>query len=130
MLDWLRGTDYWPPPENWRDAILFLETSEDAPPPSQLGYALRSYGAMGFLQGLSAILLARPGGDIPPRKFDDYDRILLEVVGQEQGLTDLPIVTNMDFGHTDPMFVLPYGVLAEVDCSQQRFSILESGVVD
>jgi muramoyltetrapeptide carboxypeptidase LdcA involved in peptidoglycan recycling len=130
VLDWLRGTDYWPPPDAWRGAILFLETSEDAPPPSQLGYALRSYGAMGILPGLAAILFGRPGGDIPPRKFDDYDRILLEVVGQEQGLTDLPIVTNMDFGHTDPMFVLPYGVLAEVDCSQRRFSILESGVVD
>jgi muramoyltetrapeptide carboxypeptidase LdcA involved in peptidoglycan recycling len=29
---------------------------------------------------------------------------------EEEGLTDLPIVTHMDFGHTDPMFVVPYGV--------------------
>jgi muramoyltetrapeptide carboxypeptidase LdcA involved in peptidoglycan recycling len=46
----------------------------------------------------------------------------------ENGLTDLPIITGMDFGHTDPMFVLPLGVQAEIDCTQQRFAIVESAV--
>jgi len=34
----------------------------------------------------------------------------------------------MDFGHTDPFFVLPYGRRAEIDCDEQRFSIEESAV--
>jgi muramoyltetrapeptide carboxypeptidase LdcA involved in peptidoglycan recycling len=130
VLDWLRGTDFWPPPEAWEGAILFLEGSEDAPPPSALGYALRSYAAMGMLSKLSGILLGRPGGKIPPRQFADYDKILQEVVTEEQGLSDLPLVTRMDFGHTDPVFVLPYGVQAEIDCVSQRFAILENAVVD
>jgi muramoyltetrapeptide carboxypeptidase LdcA involved in peptidoglycan recycling len=130
VLDWLRGTHFWPPLDAWRGAILFLETSEDAPPASLLGYALRTYAAMGILSQLSAILLGRPGGDLPPGQFADYDKILQEVVTEEQGLSDLPLVTHMDFGHTDPVFVLPYGVQAEVDCDAQRFAILESGVVD
>lgn len=130
VLEWLRGTEFWPPPEAWQDAILFLETSEDAPPPSALGYALRSYAAMGILSQLSAILLGRPGGEVPPRDFADYDKILHEVVTEEQGLSDLPLVTHMDFGHTDPMFVLPYGMQAEIDCRSQRFAILENAVVD
>jgi muramoyltetrapeptide carboxypeptidase LdcA involved in peptidoglycan recycling len=52
------------------------------------------------------------------------------VVAEEEGLADLPIVTGMEFGRTDPMFVLPYGVLAQLDCGKQEFSILESAVVD
>jgi len=36
----------------------------------------------------------------------------------------------MDFGHTDPMFVLPYGVKAEINCETQQIRILESAVVD
>ena len=36
----------------------------------------------------------------------------------------------MDFGHTDPMIVLPYGVLAEVNCEAGTFAIVESGVTD
>jgi len=29
-----------------------------------------------------------------------------------------------------PMFVLPYGVLAQIDCDNRRFEILENAVVD
>ena len=84
---------------------------------------------MGLLGQLSAILFGRPGGDLPVEQFDDYDRAILSVVTEEEGLTRLPIVTRMDFGHTDPMFVLPYGVLAQLDCEKQEFSIPESAVV-
>jgi len=31
VLDWLRGTDFFPSLEQWQGAILFLETSEEAP---------------------------------------------------------------------------------------------------
>lgn len=67
---------------------------------------------------------------MPIEHFDQYDRAILSVVAEEEGLTSLPIVTHMDFGHTDPMFVLPYGVLAQVDCGNREFSILENAVVD
>jgi len=129
VLDWLRGTDIWPSAEVWQDAILFLETSEGAPPPTAVLRVLRSFAAMGVLKGLSGILFARPGGQVSPERFGDYDQIILQVV-EEEGLTDLPIITRMDFGHTDPMFVLPYGVQAEIDCDQQRFAIVEAAVVD
>ena len=34
----------------------------------------------------------------------------------------------MDFGHTDPLFVLPYGATAEIDPIAQTFSIIENAV--
>jgi muramoyltetrapeptide carboxypeptidase LdcA involved in peptidoglycan recycling len=40
-----------------------------------------------------------------------------------------PIVAAIDFGHTDPFFVLPYGVKAEIDCDARTCSIVESAVV-
>jgi muramoyltetrapeptide carboxypeptidase LdcA involved in peptidoglycan recycling len=36
----------------------------------------------------------------------------------------------MDFGHTDPMFVLPYGIQARIDCDRHRFEIVENAVID
>lgn len=128
VLDWLRGTDLWPEPQAWSNAILFLETSEDAPPPSAVLYSLRTYAALGILKRLAGLLFGRPGGQIPPGQFEEYDRVLRQVVAEEEGLAGLPIITQMDFGHTDPMFVLPYGVQAEIDCERQRFAILESAV--
>lgn len=128
VLDWARGTDIFP--EHWRDAILFIETSEEAPPPEMVTRTLRVFAAMGILQQLSGILFGRPGGEISPETFADYDRAILQVVNDEQGLTDLPVITHMDFGHTAPMFVLPYGVQAEIDCENKRFSILENAVTN
>jgi len=58
-------------------------------------------------------LFGRPGGDISPDWVKEYDNVLHQVVTEEEGLSELPIITHMDFGHTDPMFVLPYGVKAE-----------------
>ena len=63
-------------------------------------------------------------------KFDEYDRAILKIIRDEEGLTELPIITRMDFGHTSPMFVIPYGLQVEIDCDNQRFSILENAVVE
>jgi muramoyltetrapeptide carboxypeptidase LdcA involved in peptidoglycan recycling len=130
VLDWLRGTDFWPEPGMWQGAILFLETSEDAPPPTAVLQGLRTYAAMGILKELSGILFGRPGGQVQLEQFDEYDKVISQVVIEEEGLTDLPVITRMDFGHTDPMFVLPYGIQAEIDCDTQQFTIVESAVVD
>ena len=130
VLDFLRGTDFWPDSAAWQDAILFLETSEEAPPPHLVKYILRSYASMGVLKQLSGILFGRPGGNIPVEQFKEYDEVIFQVVTEEEGLSDLPIITNMDFGHTDPVFVLPYGVQAEIDCEAQQFRIVENAVID
>lgn len=130
ILEFLRGTEVWPEEDTWRGAILFLETSEEAPPPTVVSRALRVYAAMGILNKLSGILFARPGGDVPLERFEEYEAAILEVVVGEEGLEDLPLITRMDFGHTDPMFVLPYGVEAEIDCEEQRFSITEGALIN
>jgi muramoyltetrapeptide carboxypeptidase LdcA involved in peptidoglycan recycling len=130
VLDWLRGTPACPAPAEFDQAILFLETSESAPPPQAVAHALRSYASMGILRRLSGILFGRPGGGVPTDDFPKYDQAILQVVSEEEGLSGLPIITCMDFGHTDPMFVLPYGVRAQIDCERQRFAIIENAVVD
>jgi len=91
---------------------------------------LRSYAATGLLRRLSGLLVGRPGGGIPHERFAAYDDAILQVVVEEEGLTHLPVVTQMDFGHTDPMFVLPFGLMAQIDCDNRRFAILESAVLD
>ena len=72
----------------------------------------------------------RPGGQVELAQFDEYDKVIIQVVVEEEGLIELPIITQMDFGHTDPMFVLPCGIQAEIDCEAQQFAIVENAVVD
>lgn len=126
VLDWTRGTDLFP--TNWEKAILFFEISEEAPPPNFVRYTLRTYATMGILQQLSGILFGRPYAE--ENVFEKYDQAILQVIREEEGLTELPIITNMDFGHTSPMFVLPYGLEAEIDCDTHEFSIVEHAVTE
>ena len=129
VMEWLKETSVWPAPEAWAGAIFFIETTEEAPSPQHVERWLRGYGAQGILERAAAILIGRPGGHaLPIAAHVQYDDAVMRVIRGELGL-DVPIVAGMDFGHTDPFFVLPYGVTAEIDCDARRFSILENAVV-
>lgn len=122
-LNELPGTPLWPTLDQWQGAVLFMETSEEAPPPDRLLRFIRSLDAMGVLRRLHGILLGRPGG-CRPERFAAYDAALLQGVRDEAGL-DMPLVTHLDFGHTDPMWVLPMGAQIAIDCSVQQLRLCE-----
>ena len=126
VLEMMKGTPYWPPRSFWDGKILFLETSENMPTPDNVKYMLRNYGMQGVLNDISALLIGRPRG---------YDRVakrhlaqVLRLVAEEFGRADMPIITDMDFGHTDPQMVLPLGVMAEVDPAGPGLRLLEKAV--
>ena len=60
VLDWLRGTEFWPSPGQWQDAILFLETSEGGITPDQLKYFLRPYLALGVFERIIPLVSGAP----------------------------------------------------------------------
>lgn len=123
-LESLKSTAFWPTKELWTDAILFFETSDAKPSPEFFRWWLRNYAQQGILQAAKGILLGRPDNN---DYVQEYNAELLKVL-REEGLTDMPVVTEMDFGHTSPVFTMPYGVMAQIDCISHTFSLLESGV--
>ncbi|WP_027835648.1 S66 family peptidase [Maritalea myrionectae] len=123
VLPMLVGTSIWPDSDMFDDAILFIETSEEAPAPNAIKRILRNLGVQGIFDRLNGILIGRPGGGV--KDLRQYDRATQEVVRDEFAQPSLPIMAQLDFGHTDPMCVLPYGALAEIDCDNLQFSILE-----
>ena len=129
VLDWLRGTPVFPQAGSLDGAILALETSEEAPPPEMLRQFLRSLAAMGSLEPLAGILLGRPGGQLDPALLPAYADTLCRTAREEYGLVKLPIVSNVDFGHTDPMMVLPLGVRIRIDSDRRELSIPEAAVI-
>lgn len=128
VLEFLKGTDFWPKKNFWKNKILFLETSEDKPSATQVRDYLRNYGMQGILKELNALLFgrARSYSENEKNKLND---IILQVVNIEFGLKDLPVVTELDFGHTDPQFILPLGVQAKIDCINRKVCLIESWLV-
>jgi len=126
VLEMLKGTELWPDATAWDNSILFFETSEDMPDPAYFEYWLRNYGSQGILNRINGVLFGKPYDN---KYYDEYKLAIVKVVRDELKLHDLPIICNMNFGHTAPMMILPYGAMAEIDSDNRTFSIIESGVV-
>ncbi len=119
-LQHLRGTPYWP---EWEGAILFLETSELRPSLADVDAMLMDYENMGVLERLRGLLVARPYGYAPA----DRQR-LHQVLLERTASYHFPIIADMDFGHTSPIFTIPVGCAAVIETVSRRFEIIDAAV--
>ncbi|MEX1078806.1 MAG: S66 peptidase family protein [Homoserinimonas sp.] len=126
VLDMMIGTPSWPAVDFFDGRILFLETSEDAPTPAQVGFWLRNYGAQGILSRINGLVFGRPRG-YTPEQTGELDGVIVERLA-EWGATGIPVLAGADFGHIDPQWILPHNVLAELDPVADRFRLLEPAV--
>jgi muramoyltetrapeptide carboxypeptidase LdcA involved in peptidoglycan recycling len=125
VLEFLKGTRFWPREEFWDGKILFLETSEEKPSPGLVRYMLRNYGMQGVFERIGGLLFARPFRYSDAEK-DDLRRQIVRVVADEFGRPDLPVVADMDFGHDAPQLIMPLGAMAEIDCAARTVRLVES----
>ncbi len=125
VLDMLKGSAVWPSPTQWDGCIFFFEISEETPPPRWLLYQLRNYAAMGILKRMNGILFGRVGF-VSEEKNHEYEKMILKVL-QEENL-DIPVVSNMDFGHTEPQGCIPYGVSCQINPLEQTVTITENAL--
>lgn len=135
VIEFMRGTPLFPPICDFEDTILFLETSEEMPPADTVARWLRSYYFMeddknapvkgGILGRINGIVFGKPYAD----ELDEpYMQTIRQVLSEELNLPNLPVLFGLNFGHTEPIFCLPYGALAEIDCTNGTFAILENAV--
>nr|WP_263846097.1 hypothetical protein [Roseobacter sp. WL0113] len=125
-LEMLKGTDLWPSLRYWDGAILFYETSEEAPSLFLVMRWMRNFGAQGILNRIAGMIVGRPGG-VPAERQDDYGAAIANVLA-EYGADTMPLITGMDSYHTDPMLVLPHGTIAEINCGDVSLLIVEASV--
>jgi muramoyltetrapeptide carboxypeptidase LdcA involved in peptidoglycan recycling len=126
VLEMLKGTPWWPAAPAWKGAVLYFETSEEVPEPSLVERWLRSYASQGILQVAVGLLLARPYGYSQGQKrqlFDAVRKVLSEI-----DRTRMPVIADMDCGHTSPLCVLPNGCRVRIDPAARRITLLEAGV--
>jgi muramoyltetrapeptide carboxypeptidase LdcA involved in peptidoglycan recycling len=124
VLEFIKSTDYWFDKNFWNGKILFFETSEDKPTIDQVKFMLRNYGIQGVFDKAKAVLFGR-ARDYSESEKEELDNMILNVIKNEFSNKVMPIVTNMDFGHTDPQIILPLGVKASLDPISRQFKLVE-----
>lgn len=125
VFDMVRGTVLFPELDEFEDTILFLETSEDKPEALLIECIIRTYGIMGILDRIKGMIWAKPQDE---EYLEEYSAAIVKVL-KEFGKEDMPVIMNMNFGHTEPKICLPYGAMAKIDCSEKSFAITESAVL-
>ncbi|MCL8010727.1 S66 peptidase family protein [Streptomyces sp. AS02] len=110
--------------------VLLLETSEEMPSGTEIFRILRNMGERGLLQRFSALLMGRAktwSFERPnsPEEAARYATEQREAVLRAMRVyaPHTSIVFDVDFGHTDPQLVIPYGGIVRVDGPARRITV-------
>lgn len=118
---------YLPNDADIEGTILFIETAEDIPEHWIVQYLLTGFGERGWLDKFQAVLVGRPKAWEFDQQNDTATKAKYREEQQETVLRvvreynkDIPVVQNIDFGHTDPQVVLPNGNKARIISSENK----------
>lgn len=110
--------------------VLLLETSEELPSADEVFRVLRCMGERGLLRRFPALLMGRPktwslDRRNSPEQSALYAREQHAAVARalDAYAPDTMAVLDVDFGHTDPQLVIPYGGTARVDGPARRITV-------
>lgn len=121
------GTNIWPKKNEWKNKILFLETSEDEVPPDYIEYYLRNLIAQGIIDEIRGIIIGKPQNE---KYYEEYKDVYKTLIGQEANKPDLPILYNVNIGHTAPMCIFPLGQKVRVDLDKKEIVFIDKPMSD
>ncbi|MFD7937947.1 S66 peptidase family protein [Streptomyces sp. NPDC059755] len=110
--------------------VLILETSEELPSATEVFRILRNMGERGLLRRFPALLMARaksrsferPNSPEEGARYAAEQRAAVERALRAYA-PDTLAVFDVDFGHTDPQLVIPYGGTIRVDGPTRRITV-------
>jgi muramoyltetrapeptide carboxypeptidase LdcA involved in peptidoglycan recycling len=112
------------------DIVLMLESSEEIPPADYVFRVLRALGERGILGQVKGVLVGRPKAWEFNKQNSDDEKEAYRTQQREIVLKtirtynpDIPIVQNLDFGHTDPQVPMPYGGKVRIDSGEKRIFV-------
>lgn len=117
-LNLLQGTEYFP---NLNGAVLFVEDDENTTP-AIFDRDLQSLIHQNGFSGVKGLVIGRF-----QKKSKINDGLLDQIILSKKELARVPVVADVDFGHTQPLITFPIGgeVLIELSSGKKRLEILK-----
>lgn len=122
ILHWNLAAGRWiRPAADYEGCVLLLETSEELPSDVEVFRMLRNAGERGLLGQFPAVIVglakASSFGQRSPAERATYRHDQRQAIRRafQMYRPDAMIVFDVDIGHTDPQYVVPYGGLMTVD---------------
>lgn len=102
--------------EQFNDIVLMFETSEEIPSVDYVYRFFRALGERGILERVQGVLIGRPKAWEFDKQRSPEERVEYRQAQNEAILKavrtynkTIPVVQNLNFGHTDPQIPMPYG---------------------
>ncbi len=125
----LRVGHHLPDDSAYDGCVLYLETTEELPTAQYVGEVLMCMGERDLLRRFGALVMARAKAwnfdtQVTPDQRRDYvdaqRNAVLAVLGEYAPA--IPVVFDVDFGHTDPQLVMPNGGDVRIDTAARTIS--------
>jgi muramoyltetrapeptide carboxypeptidase LdcA involved in peptidoglycan recycling len=131
IVGWLLMADRAvPAPEEIDGHVLLLETSEEMPSAEEVFRTLRNMGERGLLGRFSALLMGRAKAWEQHRRTTLAERAVYAGRATRRVLRamaaynpEATVVFDVDFGHTDPQLIVPYGGQVRIDAPERTISV-------
>lgn len=131
IIGWLLMADRAvPAPHEIDGHVLLLETSEEMPSAEEVFRTLRNMGERGLLGRFSALLMGRAKAweqnhrtTLPERAVyaDEQQAAVLRAMAEYN--PEATVVFDVDFGHTDPQLIVPYGGQVRIDSPSRTIAV-------
>ncbi|HOS88904.1 MAG TPA: LD-carboxypeptidase [bacterium] len=113
--------------DEFENIVLFTETSEEIPSSDYVARVYRALGERGILKKVRGVLVGRPKAwefdkqksSEEKAKYKKEQRDTTLAIIRKYNPT-VPVIQNIDFGHTDPQICLPYGGKVRIVSSEKR----------
>lgn len=105
-----------PTMDEWKEKILFIETSEERMHPDKLEEILKFFKSNKILESVRGIIVGKP---IDEKYYEEYKEVYRKVFSD----LDTPILFNVNFGHSVPRCIIPYDAEATIDYDNKRIFI-------
>lgn len=122
----LRHSIQLPALDEFEHIVLMTETSEEMPDTEYVRRVYRALGERGILGRVRGVLVGRPKAWEFDKQLSDDERAAYRraqqdaIEGEMQKYNpDIPVVFNLNFGHTDPQIPMPYGQKVTITPSER-----------
>ncbi|KQU24360.1 hypothetical protein ASG61_20800 [Bacillus sp. Leaf75] len=118
VISLMLGTNYMP---SFRGKVLFIET-ESYSPDKFLAYLtqLKLHNVFNDIQGL---IIGRHSNPIPSNSgFNSFEQILTLILND---IDDIPVLLDVDIGHTEPMLTIPIGGRVLIDTQSSLLRVFK-----
>lgn len=102
--------------DEWKEKILFIETSEEKMHPEKLETVLSFFKDNKILESVKGIIVGKP---IDEEYYEQYKQVYKKIFAD----LDTPVLYNVNFGHSVPRCILPYNAEATIDLDDKSITI-------